>query len=61
MWTAVTEHPVTWPQILLAAGAIASVAIWAYGAGFWHGSYFVSRSSFDELEKRVTVIERAKQ
>ena len=39
------------------AVALAVVAIWAWGAGFWMGSYFVPWTRFDALAQRVGAIE----
>ena len=53
-----SERP-PWRDILTPATVIAIVALWAWGVGFWMGTYFVPRSSFEILVQRVLELERA--
>ncbi len=43
-------RPVTWRDM----AAIAVVALWAWGVGFW----MAALAAFDDLDKRVQKIER---
>ena len=49
---------VTWQNILTLATIVALVALWAWGTGFWMGTYFVSRADYTVLEQRVIMLEK---
>ena len=38
---------VTWSHIASLVVGAAVIALWAWGAGFWMGTYFVSRADFE--------------
>jgi hypothetical protein len=38
--------------------AVAVIALWSWGVGFWMGTYFVPRTVFDSLVSRVIELEK---
>lgn len=48
----------TLPDLALLASAGIALLVGGWGSGFWMGTYFVSRATYEALEKRVRQLER---
>lgn len=51
----------TLPDLALLASAGVALLVGGWGSGFWMGTYFVPRTTYEALEKRVRDLEQTRK